>query len=111
MYEQNILSQWKPVKIVIEITDAGVIKVFTSHNPFVPLITAKDDVKPISVKYISFASPSRSQFFYDVDEDVIVKLPVKVDTPLTSLEMSQLTVKHPLLAKLEYPIGLSSICK
>lgn len=94
--------------MLIEVTTEGLIQVFTSRNPFLPLISVKDSLKPIPINYISFASPARALFFYDTDEDSIVKLPAK---EVESKEATQLFVKHPLLMHRDYPLGLSDICK
>lgn len=110
VYEQNILSQWKPVKLVLEATADGLLQVFTSYNPYVPLISVKDP-QPIAIKYISFASASRSQFFYETQETVIAKLPFKPVSPITSWEVTQLHIKHPLLNIIDWPVGLSDLCK
>lgn len=111
VYVQGILSALHPTKLVIEVTVDGTIQVYTSNNPFLPLISVKDVLKPIQVNYISFASPERSLFFYDTDEESIAKMPMKLDDSDSTLEMTQLNVKHPLLAERDYPIGLSDLCK
>lgn len=111
VYVQGILSALNPTKLLIEITVDGTIQVYTSNNPFLPLITVKDVLKPIPINYISFASPARALFFYDTDEESIAKIPMKLDDSESTLEMTQLNVKHQLLTVLDYPIGLSDLCK
>lgn len=85
---------------------------FTSHNPYVPLISVKDP-SPIPVKYISFSSATRAQFFYDAVEEIVLKAPVSstiTTTTINTLEIVEES-KHPLLETLDYPIGLSELCK
>lgn len=103
VYEQNILNQWQPTKFVVEVTSDGVIKVFTSHNPWVPLLQAF--TQPLDVKYVSFASPSRIQYFWEVNEQTLITTPVKepVREPLVN-------VKHPLFEVVDYPVGLVDLC-
>lgn len=103
-YEQNILNLWKPTKVVVEVTTDGLIKVFTSHNPWVPLMKAMSS--PIDVKYVSFASPSRVQYFYDVNEEKLITAPVKLPTREVSVN-----VKYPLFNVVDYPIGVTDLCK
>lgn len=60
---------------------------------------------PIDVKYISLASQSRIQFFYEVAERLTK--PVLDPIPTTAIS----TVKHPLFNVVDYPLGLIDICK
>lgn len=108
---QQILSQTKPLKLIMQLTVDGVFEVFSSLNPFVPLIKTIfiADVQPsafVPIKYIAFTSPSKSlaHFVYDVDEDVILKRPTQELWPLN-------IVQHPLLVTRDYPIGFSKLCK
>lgn len=88
----------------------GVIRVFTSHNPFAPLLTAIDP-DPIRVRYFSLASATRVQFFYDVSESLLVD-PTK---PLPTIKPADIEIvpinKHPLLSVIEVPIGSEEECK
>lgn len=111
VYVQGVLSPFKPTKIVIEVSNDGLIKVWTSNNPFLPLISVQDVLKPIPINFISFASPARALYFYDTDEEALAKLPVKADDSESTVELTQLNVKHPLLAERDYPIGLADLCK
>lgn len=103
---QNILPSSKPLKMVIEVTLGGVLMVYTSHNPFVPLFTLERFENDAPINYVSFASAteSLSQFVYDVDEGTIAKTLLKRIQPMD-------IVKHPLLASRDYPIGFSKLCK
>lgn len=104
VYEQNLLNVWKPMKLVIEITSDGLIKVFTSHNPWVPLMKAMS--APIDVKYISFSTRSRMQFFYNVEDEGIIAAPV----PIRSNQIA-VNVKYPLFETWDYAPGLADLCK
>lgn len=108
VHEQDILSEHKVIKVVIEVTPKGEISVWTSHNPWVPLLSVVDP-KLVGINYVGFASGSRVQYFWNVDEKVVVKLPtITVET-----EMSDLTenIKHPLFNVVDYPVGVSDLCK
>lgn len=104
--EMGILSPHKIVKLVIEVTNEGVVSLFSSHNPWVPLLSVKY-ANPFDVKYISFASHGRAQFFYGVLEDIIQKLPV-VSEMVSELE-TIVHGMHPLLEKFDYPVGLAEL--
>lgn len=108
VWEQNLLSDARPIKVVIEVTTKGEIRVWTSHNPWVPLMTAHDP-KLIEINYLGFASSTRGQFFWDVNEKLIIKLPTKTDESETNELLEN--IKHPLLASLDYPVGVSDLCK
>lgn len=101
---QNILSGTKPLKFVVELTREGEIQVFSSQNPFVPLIRIAETDSLTPIGFISFASVSLSHFVYDVNEEVVAKKPLK------RVEAMNI-VKHPLLATRDYPIGFSEFCK
>lgn len=102
VYEQNLLSQWKPTKLVIELSPDGVLNVFSAHNPYAPLLTWKDS-NPLAVKYISFASGARVQYFWDVNEETILTVPPKPPVPEKQ--------KHPILSLLEFPVNVAEIRK
>lgn len=104
VYEQNLMDLYKPTKWFIEMSADGLIKVFSHHNQWAPLMTA--DTTPININYIAFASESRIKFFYEVNEALQPtahpeNIPTTIDT----------YVKHPLLKVIEYPIGLADFCK
>lgn len=107
-YEQHILSELVPVKFIIEVSVDGMVRVFASHNPFVPLLEYLDP-EPIQVSHVSFTSPSRVEVFYNVNEKLIIKEPTVV-TNTWQIDVSKL-IKHPLLNVQDYPVGLAEPCK
>lgn len=106
VYEQNILSPKKVVKLVVEVTQDGHINVYTSYNPWIPLISVFDKT-PLDINYVGFASNSRVQFFYDVDETTILSLPV-IGAFHSIYEIAD-NVKHPLLTGIDYPVGIADL--
>lgn len=103
VYEQNLLKLEKPTKWFIEMSTDGLIKVYSSYNLWMPLM--KVVTSPIDVKYISFASQSRIQFFYEVNEQPTERVLDPIPTTAIS------TVKYPLFNAVDYPLGLVDICK
>lgn len=67
--EYNILSDTRPVKVILEITKAGKISVFTDHNKSKPFLEV-DDSSPITdINYISFSGYYRDlDYYYDCAE-------------------------------------------
>lgn len=104
--ESGTLLPFTPVKVIIDVTDEGIVNVFTSHNPWVPLMSYAFKTK-FDVKYISFASKGRVQFFHDVDEQSIFGLPI-VQELTTDLETIDY-VWHSFFEKLDYPIGFADL--
>lgn len=100
--EYGILSPLTPVKVIIDISNEGVVSIFTSHNPFVPLLSVPF-ANQFDLKYISFGSVGRAQFFHDVDEQTIEQLPVVIDAEAIDY------VEHSLLPKSDYPIGMAEL--
>lgn len=104
VYEQNLMNAQKPTEWFFEMSTDGLIRVFSSHNKYMPLMTAI--AKPIDVQYISLASQSRIEFFYEVNEDP------KPSMPLTHIPASaDSNYKNPLLNVVDYPLGLTDLCK
>lgn len=101
VYEQQLLSVVKPVEVILEITNDGWINIYTSYNPYKPLMSYLD-TSLIDVKYISFWSPYYLQVYYDNDDSVSPLLPT-----VTQMDIA----KHPLLIIQDYPIGLAEPCK
>lgn len=98
------MNAQKPTKWFFEMSTDGLIRVFSSHNKYMPLMTAI--AKPIDVQYISLASQSRIEFFYEVNEDP------KPSMPLTHIPASaDSNYKNPLLNVVDYPLGLTDLCK
>lgn len=104
--ELGLLSPHVPVKMIIDVSKEGVVNVFTSHNPWEPLLSATfpNHFEP---KYISFASYGRVEFFYDIDEAAIQQLPTTHDMTMEFDAIDH--VKHPLLEKHDYPIGMAEL--
>lgn len=68
------------------------------------------------IKYISFSSSTRTQFFYHPMEEFILQAPTTITTTeITTTETTITTVvehsRHPLLTDLDYPVGLSELCE
>lgn len=96
---------------MVELATTGVIKIYTAHNPFAPLLTAEDP-NPIPVRYVSMASGTRMQFFYDISESLFID-PLK---PMTTTiappdHYIKLPTKHPLLSVVDVPMGTEDECK
>lgn len=104
VHEQNILSPVDLTLLVVEISTNGLIAVWSSHNVYAPLLYVVDP-KPLDVKYVSFASSTRMQFFYDFSLDELKHIVPWVDVPPTVYD------KHPLFVGQDYPIGVSNLCK
>lgn len=77
----NLLNDKVPVKFVLEITKNGLIALYSSHDPFTPLIVAHDP-NPLPIKYLSFASKNSFVQYYIMCTDDIR------DTPNVSLNLS-----------------------
>lgn len=100
VYEQNLLSVKAPIKVVLEITTDGTMKIWTSHNQYAPLLEWKDP-SPVPVKYISFGSKTHVQYFFNVNEEALI----------STKPVEPVKVKHPILSALEFPLGLAQLCK
>lgn len=66
----NLISSKYPVKFVLEITKDGHIALFSSHDPFTPLLTAYDP-HPLPIRFLSFASYRQNlvQFYFNCFDD------------------------------------------
>lgn len=104
VYEQNILSPVDLTLLVVEVWNTGRICIWSSRNLYAPILTVLDP-KPLEVKYISFASPKRVQFFYDFSLDALKHIMPSGEVLPTVYN------KHPLLVRKDYPIGVSNLCK
>lgn len=107
--EQDILRPTKIMKLVIEWLPNGLFSVYSSLNPYGPLIQIDDMPSLESIKFIAFSSASAalSYFVYDVDEQRVEKLVAEPKKKLLPID----AVVHPLLAQNNYPIGFSTLCK
>lgn len=62
--EFNVLNEFKPIKVIIELTETGVLRIFTESNKSRPLLEFKDS-KPIdNLSTISFTAYYRDLDFY-----------------------------------------------
>lgn len=67
--EYNILSDTRPVKIILEVTKTGVIRIFTDHNKSKPFLEVQDDSPITDINFISFSGYYRDlDFFYNCGE-------------------------------------------
>lgn len=67
--EYNILNESRPVKIVLEITNAGHIRIFTEYNKSKPFLEVQDANPITDINYISFSGYYRElDYYYDCDE-------------------------------------------
>lgn len=67
--EFNILSATRPVKIILEVTKTGVIRIFTDHNKSKPFLEVQDDSPLTDINFISFSGYYRDlDFFYSCSE-------------------------------------------
>lgn len=101
--ESNILSMLKPIKVIFEIKDDGWVNVFTSHNPFKPLLSYFD-VSLADVKYVSYWSRDHLDVWYDSN---LSAEPIEPFKDFRSIDMAE----HPLLTLQDYPVGMSESCK
>lgn len=99
VHEQRLLSAMEVVKVILEIKNDGWIHVFTSHNPYKPLMSYLD-ANLIDVKFVSYWSQYHLQVFYD--KDLLIE-------PMDAMYLD--VVKHPLLTVRDYPIGLARTCE
>lgn len=100
VYEQNLLSWWKPTKFVLEVTQDGTIQLFSSHNPYAPLLSWKDP-EPLPIKFFSLGSLTRVQYVLDVKEETILEV--------TRHDIEK--VQHPLLSILDLTLGIKDMRK
>lgn len=104
VYEQNILSPFDLTTLVVEISNTGQIIIWSSRNVYEPLLVVVDP-NPLDVKYIGFASSGRTQFFWDINFDLLHLVLPFDNVPSTVLD------KHPSFLHMDYPIGFSDLCK
>lgn len=66
----DMLNDKVPMKFALEITNDGFIALYSSYDPFTPLITAHDP-SPLPIKYMSFASKdSLVQYYFMCTDDI-----------------------------------------
>lgn len=62
--EFNVLNEFKPIKVIVELTEAGELRVFTDNNKSKPLLEFKDQ-KPIdNLSTLGFTAYYRDLDFY-----------------------------------------------
>lgn len=105
VHEQKLLSNLEAIKVVVEITHDGWINVFTSHNPYTPLMSYLD-TNVIDVKYVGYWSPQYLQVFV-LKKDFQFEPTKQLDT----LPMAIDVVKQPFLTVQDYPIGFAAPCE
>lgn len=62
--EFNILSEFKPIKVIVEITQEGALRVFTDANKSNPLLEFKDKEPIENLNTLSFTAYYRDLDFY-----------------------------------------------
>lgn len=60
--EFNILDEQKPVRVIVEMTRDGVLRIYTDFNKSRPLLEVKDDAPLLNVNTVSFAG-----YYRDLD--------------------------------------------
>lgn len=82
------------------------ILVYTSNNPYSPLLAYKNP-KPLKFNFIGFASAHRMQYFYDVNEDLLLQ-----SKPAQTLMITETKpMRHPFLYQLNLKPENENICK
>lgn len=62
--EFNVLNEFQPVKVIVELTQTGELRVFTDANKFTPLLEFKDPQPIESLSTLSFTAYFRDLDFY-----------------------------------------------
>lgn len=62
--EFNVLDENKVVKIVVELTSAGILRLWTDYNKSVPLLEVTDPKPLTDVSAVSFSAYYRELDFY-----------------------------------------------
>lgn len=101
-----MVIEWHLNECLTLFSTDGVFKVFTASNLYAPLLYFVDSA-PLKVKYVHFASLSRMQFYYDVDETAIIANKNKIQ--LTAIDVTP--VMNSLIVPLTIPVGGEDICK
>lgn len=62
--EYNVLDENKPIKVVVELTSTGILRLWTDYNKSVPLLQVTDP-KPIAgLSAVAFSAYYRELDFY-----------------------------------------------
>lgn len=62
--EFNVLDENKPVRVVVEQTKDGVLRIYTDYNKSRPLLEVKDEQPIADINTISFTAYYRDLDFY-----------------------------------------------
>lgn len=107
VYEQNLVSPHKLTMFYVELLKNGEINIWSSNNSYEPLLKVHD-LKPVDVKYFSFASSGRMQFFHDLEIESLRSTQIFHTVSETT---KSLHPKHPLVEYKDYWNGQSDLCK
>lgn len=80
IYWPNTLSEYKRTKFVFEVSDSGLVQLFSEFDPYNPMLTAFDPV-PVPINYLSFKN----------------WLPMKMIFNLAPKELTEIDTKKKLL--------------
>lgn len=64
VHEYNVLNEFQPIKVIVELNNNGELKVFTDANKFTPLLYYKDPQPIKNLSTISFTAYFRDIDFY-----------------------------------------------
>lgn len=62
--EFNVLNEFKPIKVIVELNKSGELRVFTDDNKSVPLLEFKDTQPIDQLNTLSFTAYYRDLDFY-----------------------------------------------
>lgn len=62
--EFNVLNEFQPIKVIVEMTQSGDLRVFTDANKFMPLLEYKDSQPINNLNTFSFTAYYRDLDFY-----------------------------------------------
>lgn len=62
--EFNVLNEFKPIKVIVELKKSGELRVFTDDNKSVPLLEFKDTQPIDQLNTLSFTAYYRDLDFY-----------------------------------------------
>lgn len=62
--EFNVLNEFEPIKVIVELTQTGELRVFTDANKYAPLLEFKDSQPIDNINTLSFTAYFRDLDFY-----------------------------------------------
>lgn len=62
--EFNVLNEFKPIKVIVELTELGELRVYTDSNKSKPLLEFKDQHPIDDLSTLSFTAYYRDLDFY-----------------------------------------------